>query len=380
MRNYEIIIVGAGPAGSATALQLASLNPGLAPETLLLDKAIFPRPKLCAGGVTTTAELVLKQCGVSLDLPAAAVHATKFILPDGTLTFQRPNHFRVFRREEFDQHLFRVTHERGVCTGEGEAVDKITRADGGVIVRTSRNEYRAKILIGADGANSMVRRSLGLRRGRRLMMALEIFVPAEEFNLPGVDENLAVFDFSLTAEGFPGYCWAFPTVRQGPPVVSLGIMEAPFGETPNVPLKDTFACWLRRLGVDLSRFDLKGHPALRYEPRASCSSPRVLLAGDAAGIDPLFGEGITSALAEGSIAACAAHDALLSGDFSFADYEKRIRSSLIGGLMRRRRILARRLYNFPAIGRRYTESAALLKWITLSDPDQRFWTLTPNPR
>lgn len=68
MQEYEIIIVGAGPAGCATALELAKLDPSLAPRVLLLDKAIFPRVKLCAGGVTIHADIVLRHLGIDVDV------------------------------------------------------------------------------------------------------------------------------------------------------------------------------------------------------------------------------------------------------------------------------------------------------------------------
>jgi geranylgeranyl reductase family protein len=379
MINYEIIIAGAGPSGSAAALQLTKLDPGLAGRILLLDKAVFPRPKLCAGGVTVDAELVLGQLGVDIDLPSVPIHTSKFVLPTGSLSVQRPDHIRIFRREDFDYNLFQHARARGVVTQDGEAVEHIIRTPDEVVVRTSKNEYRGKVLIGADGANSMVRKCLDLRRSERLMMALEIFAPAKEVRIPDLADNTAILDFSLTSGGFPGYCWIFPTVHQGPPILSLGIMEAPFGKDDSIPLKTAFTRWLRELGIDLDQLNLKGHPALRYEPRARCSKPRVLLVGDAAGVDPLLGEGITSALALGTIAAQAALDAIQKGNFSFADYEKRIRSSSIGTLMRRRRLLARRLYTDPTFGRRYLKYAGLLKWVALFDPQRRFGTMNWEP-
>lgn len=379
MTDYTIIIAGAGPAGSGAALQLTNLDPDLAGKILLLEKAVFPRPKLCAGGVTRDAELVLKQLGVDIDLPNTPVHTTRFVLPTGALLLRRPNHFRVFRREEFDHSLFQNAGKRGIITQDGEAVENVTRTSDEVIVRTTKDEYKTKILIGADGANSIVRRLLDLRRSERLMMALEISVPAEQVRVSNLVDNMAVFDFSVTSDGVPGYCWIFPTAHRDPPKLSLGIIETPFGKAKSVPPKTAFAHWLREQGVDLNQYDLRGHPALRYEPRACCSKPRILLVGDAAGIDPLFGEGITAALAQGVIAAQAAFDAIRSRNFSFSDYEKRIYASSIGTRMRRRRMLARRLYTSPLFGQRFSQYAALLKWITLLAPQTRFGGLSWEP-
>jgi flavin-dependent dehydrogenase len=81
VEEYDIIVVGADPSGCATALQLANRDPTLASRVLLMDKAVFPRAKLCAGGVTQEADAPLKQLGVQIDLPARPVHVSKFIFP-----------------------------------------------------------------------------------------------------------------------------------------------------------------------------------------------------------------------------------------------------------------------------------------------------------
>lgn len=139
--------------GSATALQLANLDPSLASRILLLDKAVFPRPKVCVGGVTVDAELMLGKLGVDIDLPAAPIHTSKFILPTVSLSVQQPNHIRVFRRGEFDYNLFQNALTRGVVTQGGEAVENIIRTLDEVIVQTLRNDYRAEIFkLGHDHA------------------------------------------------------------------------------------------------------------------------------------------------------------------------------------------------------------------------------------
>lgn len=364
MRNYEVIIAGAGPSGCATALELSTLDPNLAGRVLLLEKAVFPRPKLCAGGVSADAESVLRHLRVDMDLPAVPVNMTKFVLPTGCLTFQQHTHFRVLRREQFDHSLFQSARDRGVVTRDGEAVEDVTHTPEEMIVQTSKGEYRAKILVAADGANSTVRGKLGLSRAGRLMVAMELHAPLADASIPNFVSNMAILDLSLLSSGVPGYCWIFPTVSEGPTVISLGIMAAPFGGGV-APLKSAFARWLGGLGLDLNAFEVKSHPALRYEPKAACSRRRVLFVGDSAGIDPLFGEGIASALALGVIAAQSAFDALRREDYSFSDYEERIRSSYIGSMMRRRRMIARRLYSRPKLAMFFLRHGTLLRGIAL---------------
>ena len=365
MPNYEIIIAGAGPSGCAAALQLCSLDPGFAGSVLLLDKAVFPRPKLCAGAVSAEGVLVLEKLGVNFDVPTVPVHVTNMLLPTGCLRFEQPNHFRVVSRAQFDYHLFRESHDRGVVTQDGEAVEGVIQSRDEVIVQTSKDEYRTKILIAADGANSTVRAKLGLSRIDRMMVGMEIHAPLADASIPGFVDNTILLDFEPLNQDLPGYCWVFPTVGEGPPVLSLGILAAPFRHGQASSVKRFFSGWLAGLGLDLRAFDLKAHPALRYERRASCSQDRVLFVGDAAGLEPLFGEGIASAVGLGTIAAQIAFDALLSNNFSFSNYEKRIRSSSFGSMMRRRHMVAKRVYSNPKLARLLLRHEALFRGIAL---------------
>lgn len=86
-------------------------------------------------------------------------------------------------------------------TRDGEAVDPVIRSSRDVVVRTSKSEYRTKVLIGADGANSTVRGILGFQRGARLMVALETLVPLSCTNIGNFSDDMAIFDVSLTSRG-----------------------------------------------------------------------------------------------------------------------------------------------------------------------------------
>jgi flavin-dependent dehydrogenase len=269
----------------------------------------------------------------------------------------------VIRRDQFDEHLYKTATGKGVVTKHGEEVNEVIRTSQEVIIKTSKQEYSTKVLVGADGANSSIRQAVELHRMDRLMVAMEIITPLSSTDLPDLSDNMAIFDIRLTSRGVPGYCWIFPSLYESSRAVSLGIMAAPSRKSETVPVKTLFTEWVHDQGIDVRRVEPKAHPILRYEPHARSSSHRVLLTGDAAGIDPLFGEGIFSALALGRITAASLLEALKRSDFGFLDYEKRIRSSSIGSIMRRRRLLAKRLYAQPRLSQYLLQYGPLLKWI-----------------
>jgi flavin-dependent dehydrogenase len=117
----------------------------------------------------------------------------------------------------------------------------------------------------------------------------------------------------------------------------LAAMERP-------ALKVPLAAEMARHGFDLREYELKGHPIRWFNPRLPLSVPRVLLAGDAAGSDPVFGEGISIALGYGMIAAQEIGEAFGTGDFSFGGYKQRVLRSPLGGSLRRRWFISHALY------------------------------------
>jgi geranylgeranyl reductase family protein len=379
MFKYEVIVVGAGPAGCSSALQILNLAPHLAGRVLLLDKAVFPRAKLCAGGLSPAADRALSQLGLVGGPPGIPVHKAVLILPTGRLTFEQLNLSRVVSREEFDHFLLQSARQRGADVQDGEGVEDVLLTRDEVIVRTSRDEYRAKILLAADGANSTVRGRLGLGRAGRVMAAMELHASPADISVPNLEENMALLDMSLMNRGVPGYGWVFPAVAAGSRPRSVGIMAAPFGRGDGTPLREVFASWLSNIGLDINAFEVKAHPSLRYDPQAACSRHRVLLVGDAAGIDPLFGEGISSALAQGIIAAQSALGALSDDDCSFSTYTERIRDSTIGSMMYRRHLVARKLYSHPKLAQFLLHRRTLLLGIALLRAPQSRVKLTWEP-
>lgn len=345
MNDYDIIIVGAGPAGSAAAIQIANLDPDLARRTLVIEKAIFPRHKLCAGGVTTHADALLAQLHVKIDVPSLPIHAARFVYEDLQFTFRMRNLFRVVRREEFDAALAQCARERGVELREGEALVDLRRDEHGVEAQAKSATYQAKILIGADGANSVVRQTPGLARSDRISRLMEILTPVDAARAPEFIEHTAVFDFTPVARGMQGYYWDFPSLKQGVAMMNRGVFDSRVRpDRPRAQLKPIFEDALAKRKVELDDAHLQGHPERWYDASVKHSAPRVVLAGDAAGTEPLFGEGISHALNFGMIAAESALRALRRAEFSFADYEQRVAWSALGRRLQFKRAVAYIVY------------------------------------
>jgi len=345
MKDYDVVIVGAGPAGSSAAIHIANRAPDLARRVLVIDKAIFPRAKLCGGGVTTHADELLGRLRVKLDVPSFPIHAIRFAYNDLHFTFRQRNIFRVVRREEFDAALLNLARARGVEIHEGEALLELHRDERGVQIETTRGSYRAKMLIGADGANSVVRQKLGLVRWDRIARLMEILTPIDATRAFEFVENTAVFDFSPMMRGAQGYYWDFPSVKQNVPMMNRGLFDSRVHpDFPRASLKPILEDSLAKREVELADVHLQGHPERWFDAATKHSAPRVLLAGDAAGTEPLFGEGISHALDFGMFAAEAARRALARNDFSFADYERRIAWSALGRRLQFKRTVAHVAY------------------------------------
>jgi flavin-dependent dehydrogenase len=192
--------------------------------------------------------------------------------------------------------------------------------------------------VGADGANSRIRRKLvGPHRGERFV-ALEILTELDDPHLA----HTAFFDFRPAARGLRGYAWHFPSRMAGRWIVNRGIGGSrwPAGTSLRALFRDA----LRQQGLALERYALQGWSAPLYHPDSPQSAPNVVLAGDAAGVDPWLGEGISVALGSGILAAHAAGEALERADFSFRDHASRLRESGVGWQLERKRAIADPFY------------------------------------
>jgi len=211
----EIIIVGSGPAGAATALRLAARDPRLAAGTTILERALHPRDKTCAGGVIPKGVRLLRRLGLELDVPQIRVDRAQVDTPRSRVGVEEADLCRVVRRRELDAMLARAARDRGVELRENEHVRALARDGDGIRVTTDTATYWARTVVGADGSGSQVRRSLVPGDGGIVARALMTDVSVRDTPWNGCEQRRYDFDFRSCAQGLHGYRWAFPCLIDG---------------------------------------------------------------------------------------------------------------------------------------------------------------------
>ncbi|MGQ7296229.1 NAD(P)/FAD-dependent oxidoreductase [Quadrisphaera sp. KR29] len=309
--DWDLVVVGAGPAGSAAALGALHQRPGA--RVLLLDRADFPRDKVCGDGVAPHALDVLETVGVTglLDdwpvaprLRISVVGAPGVPVVEEAMT--RPA--QVVPRAELDARLVRAAAERGAVLRRGRVRDVLQDGGGAGVVLSDGEVVRARVVVGADGAHSEVRRALGpaavppQRRGTTAI-AVRAYAPVRPEH-----DGVQVLAFSQDTDR-PSYAWSFP-VGDGRANVGFGQLV---GSRSSAGAAPTRARLLERLeellpGTAEGAEQVAGHPLPLSTGRSSVwSVGSVLLVGDAASlVNPVTGEGIYYAVLSGVLAGRAA--------------------------------------------------------------------------
>jgi flavin-dependent dehydrogenase len=354
---YNLIIVGSGPAGLSTALHLAQVAPELAGRTLILEKAHHPRAKLCAGGLVADAEIILERLGLdSSEVPHVDVETAHFDFAGKgwMISMPRKHTLRIIRRDEFDAWLARKAASRGIKIREGVTVKNVIPDKDGVTVETDTAKFRAQVVVGADGSNGVTRRCVLPDAPIHTARVLEVIIPTQpssKFSEFGGGqgrgrEEGAYFDFFPVPAGIAGYTWDFPTQIKGQPMRCWGIYDMNiFANEKRPSLKETLAQEMARHGLNLAEAEVNAHPLRWFDPFNVFAVPGVLLVGDAAGADPLLGEGISMALGYGKVAARAIQSAFTRDDFSFRDYRGRILRSPLGQTLTARWLFGHFIYS-----------------------------------
>ena len=338
---YDLIIVGAGPAGATAALYARRC--GL--KTLLLDRARFPRDKVCGDALSGKSVRILRDLGLLEQvgsLSGVAIHTITFGSPGGTeidIDLSRSSRQDaltgfVIRRQVFDAFLFeQARHAADACV-EAFTVRDLIRKDGWVCgVRGTHargpesTEYRGRIVLGADGFGSIVARRAGLYRheSRHCIVALRCYYQG----VKGLTDQI---ELQFVDEVIPGYFWIFP-LEDGRANVGIGMVHEQIKQQ-RIDLRTAL-----RGAIESARFRDRFAGATPLEDPVGWNLPAgsrhrkiygdgFMLLGDAAGlVDPFTGEGIGNAMYSARHAVECAREACDAGDFSgqfLARYDRRL--------------------------------------------------------
>ncbi|MGW4410772.1 NAD(P)/FAD-dependent oxidoreductase [Nonomuraea sp. NPDC004702] len=332
--EWDLAVVGAGPAGSAAALRAVQLRPDL--RVVLLDRAGFPRDKPCGDGIAAHGRDELARLGLPDLIDDYRPTPRLTVVSPGGLRVSaeaaRPNH--VVPRRVFDARLVAAAGARGVEVRR-HRVRELAH-DGSWVVLDGR--LRARAVVAADGAYSAVRRLIGLPAAGERHTALAVRGYAD---VPEADDVQLI---AMQRAGWPAYAWSFP-IGDGTANVGFGML-LPRLRAAGAPGRQVLHGRLAELLPDRPARDLRAHHLPLSTGRPAPGAGRVLLAGDAAGlINPLTGEGIYYALLSGRLAAEAVVEAVgeaagaAAGD-PLARYRAKLRGAL-GRHLRTTDVLAR---------------------------------------
>ena len=336
MNDLDLVIVGGGPAGLSTALHVHAAAPHL--RTLVLEAETYPREKICAGGVGGRALRLLETLGAVPDCPMVPIHAMALRFANDEVTVRTPDLGVVVRRVQFDHALAQQAQARGITVRDGTAVASITpERDHVRVTLASGDTLRTKVLVGADGVSGITRRQLGMPQSTLRAQVVELDTPATAKDAP---RDTIVFDFS--ARDLHGYAWDFPTLVANEPLVCRGayVIHNLGSDSP----KARVTSYLAARGLDVRDYRLKQYAERGLEPDADISRPRVLLVGEAAGIDIATGEGIAQAIEYGMLAGSYLARAFDREDFGFTDWRAVVDERHLGKQLRIRHACYRAFY------------------------------------
>jgi geranylgeranyl reductase family protein len=317
MSDYDVIVAGAGPAGSTAARRLAQR--GL--NVLLLDKAKFPRHKTGAGGIRDIVEKSFLDFDIK-EIIQRRVFGQRFFSPSGkVVNCSRPkaSGFMVLR-EEFDHLLLRKAGESGAEVRDGIGVVSARQDERQVtVVLSDKSQVTGRYLVGADGTNSVVAKSLGFYegwKGKSAAVCIDVEVEVGEeavTRICGVPYDKEGVTIDIYFGPVPhGYIWCFPKKS----ILSLG---AGCRQDRVKNIRSHFNRWFNEFKAKYNLDpEIISDTATRLPYSGAAKNTvigRTVLIGDAAGfVNPYSGEGIPMAIQSGLIAAPIVDEAAKESD------------------------------------------------------------------
>lgn len=339
----DVIVVGAGPAGSICASYLAKAGT----DVLLIDKDIFPRDKACGDMITERFMRHITQLEAAEKLDRMSVFVNQMLMvSDGGREALVPFECYGTKRRELDQLLLDTAASWGAEVRQGVRVTGLVYELGrvcGVRVFSGgmESEIRAKIVIGADGALSGIARQAGLMREMPGAMGIGM---STYFQGVRLDRNIAIGQYSAYATVFfdrlftPGYLWILPSgdggVLRGHCNVGFVVDYADGSRRDFRDLEKRFREWLERStrGSAMLSGARQVAPWRRGKQTYITQNMKktaggLILIGDAAAVMmPLRGDGLSAAADSARVAADTAWEAIRENDFSDAFLSRKLRT------------------------------------------------------
>ncbi|WP_157209482.1 NAD(P)/FAD-dependent oxidoreductase [Methanosarcina barkeri] len=316
MKKYDVVIIGAGPAGSYAAYMLAKSKINV----LVIDKYSFPRYKPCAGGLTAKAFNsfdfpISKEVKYSTNSIVTSYKNQIFHNISGNKTL-----VKMIERKEFDDFLIKKAVDSGATFLDGMKVTEITWENAEFSIKTDSEFFRCNYLIGADGTNGIVNRTFNI-------VERDLYGFAVEINCPVSRDNIGKFNMTFDFGTVPnGYLWIFPKDEY----VCVGAY------TTNRKMKNIqkyLLDYIEKLGLVPESEKLKGHIIPYYGINYKQPDFPCVLVGDAAGFGEYWtGEGIYYAVKSGTIAAEVISSSIKSGIFDRQALQRRYQREIIRGL------------------------------------------------
>jgi menaquinone-9 beta-reductase len=300
MNHFDVIIIGAGPGGSSAAYLLA--NAGM--RVALLDKAIFPRDKLCGGMLSERTEKVYRSIFGDCwqDAHEFSCTGAKFFYRERLLN-EVSNYRKIYfaTRTALDHHLVQLACARGATLMEKCCASSL-EMDSGLVRLTNGTAIRGNFVIGADGVSSIIAKNIGFLKNRKLATGLEIEFPRQG-NMADLSQPEIYFGYVNW-----GYSWVIPKKD----TVTIGIAGL---AQKNRSIKESFQIFLKQVCSHIPDIKWQGHPIPFCNLMLRPGRANILLVGDAAGfVEPVTGEGIAFAMQSAGYAAHAILDAAHSGN------------------------------------------------------------------